>query len=173
MKVFIIGGSGSGKSDWAERKAQELAEGRDIIYAATMINSGKESEERIKRHRSLRAERRFITAELPCDLRGLSDFKEYSDTVLIEDLSNLLANLRYSENFSFEEAIREIMSQLPFTEGLFKNILIVSNDVFSDGISYEQETENFIKSLALLNNRIAGESDIFAEILVGIPLIRK
>ncbi len=172
MLVFVIGGSGSGKSEWAEKKAMELSDGGRALYAATMRRDGEEAEKRIEHHRKARKDRDFITAELPYDLRGLSGYSSVADTVLIEDLSNLLTNLRYFRNMSFETAEEEIKSQIKDLSKNFKNIIIVSNDVFSDGIEYPEETMGFIRSLSGLNIGFAARTDLFAEVVVGIPLIK-
>ena len=173
MKIFAIGGSGSGKSEWAEKKAMEISSDGKAVYAATMRPYGEEAEERIKHHREARKDRDFITAELPYDLRGLSEYADTADTVLIEDLSNLLTNLKFFKNMSFSDAEEEIKSQISYISAIFKNIIIVSNDVFSDGIEYSDETFEFIKSLSGLNRGFAAEADIFAEVVVGIPLIKQ
>ena len=73
MFHLITGGSGSGKSEYAEQKLMEYAShskrNKKRYYIATMIPFGKETEEKIARHRKLRAGKGFETIECYTDLK--------------------------------------------------------------------------------------------------------
>ena len=71
MLRLIIGGSASGKSEYAERLVCSLPGKR--IYVATMEPFGEEGRERIARHRKLREGKGFVTAEVPRDLGAFAD----------------------------------------------------------------------------------------------------
>ena len=71
MLRLIIGGSASGKSEYAERLVCSLPGKR--IYAATMEPFGEEGRERIARHRKLREGKGFVTVEVPRDLDVFAD----------------------------------------------------------------------------------------------------
>ena len=71
MLRLIIGGSASGKSEYAERLVCSLPGKR--IYVATMEPFGEEGRERIARHRKLREGKGFVTAEVPRDLGAFTD----------------------------------------------------------------------------------------------------
>ena len=62
MLHLITGGSGSGKSRYAEEQILKLGPGRRI-YVATMYPYDEESLRRIDRHRAMRAEKNFETVE--------------------------------------------------------------------------------------------------------------
>mgnify|MGYP000019509733 FL=1 len=86
---LITGGSGSGKSAYAE--AQILAlNGECRVYLATMYPYDEESRQRIARHRKMRAEKNFTTVECYRDLEK-TEIPEHAD-VLLECMSNLTAN---------------------------------------------------------------------------------
>ena len=70
MLHLITGGSGSGKSAYAEKQVLAAGEGRRI-YIATMIPYGEEGRQRVERHRKLRQEKQFETLECYTDLRRL------------------------------------------------------------------------------------------------------
>ena len=91
--LFVTGGSGSGKSAFAERQVVESGLIKRI-YLATMQPFGEEGARRIRRHREMRKGKDFLTAERPTDLAGL-DVPEGS-AVLLEDLTNLFANEWFS-----------------------------------------------------------------------------
>ena len=63
MKVLVIGGSKSGKSDFSQEIALSLAQGKKHYYVATMISSGKEDDDRIRRHIADRDGMGFETVE--------------------------------------------------------------------------------------------------------------
>ena len=70
MLIFVSGGSGSGKSAFAEGLIVQsgLAE---RLYIATMAPFGAEGQARIARHRALRAGKGFTTRERLRDLASL------------------------------------------------------------------------------------------------------
>ena len=92
MFTLIIGGAASGKSALAERAAQTLP--GEKVYLATMEVFDAESRARVARHRAARAGKGFQTLEQPTavDLTPLPA----EANVLLEDLSNLLANEMFS-----------------------------------------------------------------------------
>ena len=52
-------------------------------------------------------------------------------------------------------------------------LVVVTNEIFSDGVRYDEETEAFRKDLAILNRAIASRADAVYEVVAGIPLIMK
>ena len=65
MLILVTGGSGSGKSEYAEGIAVSLAEreGLPLYYIAAMKPYGEEGKRRVERHRRLRAGKGFQTVE--------------------------------------------------------------------------------------------------------------
>ena len=51
MVALIIGGSGSGKSEFAEKLAARISDGHEKYYIATMEIFDEESEKKAERHR--------------------------------------------------------------------------------------------------------------------------
>lgn len=181
MLILVTGGSGSGKSAFAEQKALEAAAGSGgkCIYLATMDRgSGEESLARIRRHRELRAGRGFSTVEQPLDL-GNARIPDGS-AVLLEDLSNLLANEIYLPGGQLASAERteELLGKVILGPVLalaerVPALVAVTNEIFSDGVRYDPETEAFRKDLAYLSREIAARADAVYEVVAGIPLILK
>ena len=62
MIVLVTGGSGCGKSTWAERLIASMPEGQRV-YIATMQVYDEESVRRVARHRAQRAHLDFATIE--------------------------------------------------------------------------------------------------------------
>ena len=70
MICLITGGSGCGKSTWAEKLVRSLPAG-DRVYIATMQVYDRESEIRVQRHRAQRAGLGFRTVECEKDLAAV------------------------------------------------------------------------------------------------------
>ena len=108
MILLVTGGSASGKSEYAENRALQMAkEGkRTLIYLAAMMPFGKDAEKRIERHRQLRAGKGFETVERYTAVEALcrgdsSDSEAFRNqakgaVVMLECMSNLTANEMFS-----------------------------------------------------------------------------
>ena len=68
-----------------------------------------------------------------------------------------------------EEIIIGIDSLINCTE----NTVIVSNDIFGDGINYAGKTREYINNLGLINRYISLKADMIYEIVCGIPIAIK
>ena len=89
MFYVVTGGSGSGKSAYAEELIIRSGSG-PRIYIATMYPYDEESHKRIARHRQMRAKKEFETVECYTDLAS-AQIPEGAN-VLLECMSNLTAN---------------------------------------------------------------------------------
>ena len=54
-----------------------------------------------------------------------------------------------------------------------RHLVVVTNEVFSDGIIYDPETESYIRILAEVNRRLAEAADSVTEVVCGLPYILK
>ena len=99
MMVLVVGGSGSGKSSYAEKTAVSLAQaGMKKYYLATMQVFDDEGRKKVERHRYLRNGKGFFTIEQPTRISGALEKMEDGDrTVLLECISHLMANEMFSE----------------------------------------------------------------------------
>ena len=70
MFALIFGGSGSGKSEYAEKLSCELAQKNEKYYIATMIPYGEEGKKRVERHKKLREGKDFYTIEQTMHISG-------------------------------------------------------------------------------------------------------
>ena len=53
------------------------------------------------------------------------------------------------------------------------HLIVVTNQVFSDGIDYDLGTMEYMEKLGILNAKLADMSDVVVEVVVGIPLMLK
>lgn len=171
--ILVMGGSGSGKSEWAENRAVSEADKGRLCYLATMSPKGSEAAKRIERHRHLREGKGFDTIEETENVSAALDKAGRSDTVLLEDLSNLLANIRYGSGLDFEAAEEKIISDIDTLSEGVGELIIVSNDIFSDGCVYDRETRQFMETMAKLNERFADRAHTVVEVVAGICIYHK
>lgn len=165
MIVLVTGGSGCGKSTWAEKLVASLPED-NRFYIATMQVYDDESVKRVARHRAQRADKDFTTIECEKDLAS-ADIPEGS-TVLLEDLVNLMANEMFDSG--------DVERIVPALEALAKkcrHLVMVTNDVFSDGVAYAESTQEYLRQLAFINAKAAQLADCVVEVVYSIPVCVK
>lgn len=169
MLALIFGGSGSGKSAYGEDLAVQLSTG-PRYYLATMQACDSECRQRIARHRQQRQRKGFRTIEQPVDL-GQCRLPADS-TVLLECLSTWLTNELYRPD-AVAAPQEKIWAELQTLERQCAHLLVVSNDVFADGIDYDPETTAYRESLGWLHRQLAGAADVVVEVVVGLPILQK
>ncbi len=174
MFILITGGSGSGKSAYAESRVCSFPEG-NRFYLATMAAGDEESRKRIARHRSMRAGKGFTTVECPLNLKSLllQDYGREASretTVLLECLSNLAANEMFDPAGSKEQAEEVILEGIEALRGQCENLVVVTNEIFSDGIMYDPYTAAYQKLLGHLNSSLAAAADEVIEVVCGLPI---
>lgn len=170
MFHLITGGSGSGKSAYAE--AQIVSFGpAERIYIATMYPFDAESRQRISRHRAMRAQKAFETVEC---YTGLETVRvPAGSSVLLECMSNLTANEMFQPQGAGARAAERIMDGVRSLRAQCANLVVVTNEIFSDGICYEEETKRYQRFLGEINRRMAREADAVTEVVYGIPIAVK
>ena len=198
MVVLVTGGSGSGKSAFAEEYLMRLSTQTETkYYIATMQPFGEESLAKIRRHQRLRAGKGFTTIEQSRDLikaaqriaKPSNQFQEEAmtinrpensvpfirDTALLECMSNLVANEMFVENKIRlrDEVTAQILDGIEALNSQLAHFLIVTNNVFEDGISYEETTAEYIEAMGQVNERLAAMADTVIEVVAGIPVVWK
>ncbi|MFP3153073.1 bifunctional adenosylcobinamide kinase/adenosylcobinamide-phosphate guanylyltransferase [Lachnospiraceae bacterium ZAX-1] len=179
MTVLVIGASGSGKSEYAEQYAVQLGQyendqanttkpNRNLIYIATMEPYDAESDERIKRHRNLRKGKCFHTLECHTHLEEVKLGE--ADTVLLECISNLTANEMYGLSGRKKQVAKTIVMGIKQLAEMAKHVVIVTNNVFEDGMDYDEATTRYLKNMAEINEQAARLADHVIEVVHGIPI---
>lgn len=168
MLILVIGGAASGKSAFAESLACQGASPR--VYVATMQAVDAECKKRIARHREMRAGKGFTTFECPT---GLADADICAKTALLECLSNLAANEMFSPGMTPQKAQQKILNGIDVLCRRCERVVVVSNEIFSDGIAYDEATQAYRVLLAHLNREIARRADCVFEVIHGIPVVHK
>lgn len=169
MVILITGGSGSGKSQYAEDLTVSLEGER--WYLATMFPFDEECKKKIEKHRQMRKEKDFDTIECYTEIQNLVFDK--NSTVLLECMSNLVANEMYGEDGAKENICEHIVEGIATIAKQVKHLIVVSNEVFSDGIQYDEETNRYLSYLGEINQRIGTLSHKVIEVVYSIPVIHK
>ncbi len=167
MITFVIGGSGSGKSEYAESIITGYEPGKRY-YIATMQAFDDEAREKIKRHRRMRSSKGFETVECQTNLPGAQI--EPGADVLLECISNLVANEMFDPKGAREDTISSVLEGIDRLREISRNLVIVSNNVFGEGDSYTAETRKYVGNIAKINGKIAQRADAVYEVVFGIPL---
>ena len=171
MLTLVTGGSGSGKSAFAE----ELVIGSDYenrYYLATMQIYDDDGRRKVDRHRKMRRGKGFITIEQPRNI-AMGRPKGHLDAIgLLECMSNLVANEMFSETGIIDEdlVVKKVCGDLEKLLESYSQLIIVTNNIFEDGIDYDPETRAYMRALGRINARIAAMADRVYEVVVGIPI---
>jgi len=190
MITLVTGGSGSGKSAYAESLLSSCEGIR--YYIATMQIYDAEGEKKVERHRKLRAGKGFLTIESPMNVgkirfacAGEAEQAQYRQgaerkvqgssgkkSALLECMSNLTANEMFTKDGmkSEEEVVEKIVSEIQTLSQKLDNLVIVTNNVFEDGVIYDAGTMEYLKALGRINAALARLADRVAEVVVGIPV---
>lgn len=170
MLTIVTGGSGSGKSAFAEDKVLAFGEAQRV-YIATMHPFDEESHKRIERHRKMRAGKGFETVEC---YTGLKDVKLPSGcVVLLECMSNLVANEMFEEQGAHEQTVKDIMSGIDELVRQAAHVVIVTNEIFSDAVVFDKEMASYLEYLGKINQAVALRADEVVEVVYGIPVYQK
>mgnify|MGYP004604208141 FL=1 len=207
MMYLIIGGSGSGKSAYAEELLFSLPDAGKKYYIATMQVYDEESRRRVQKHRKQREGKRFYTIEQPVHVSGaLTQMDAGKKSAMLECVSNLVANemfakdiyaedmyaddphvedmhtddcdvketgLKKSKDCSAEAVADKIVDDIMKLHQPLQQLVIVSNNVFEDGVSYDEMTMEYIKTMGIVNQKLAAMADVVTEVVVGIPVMAK
>ncbi|WP_050698260.1 bifunctional adenosylcobinamide kinase/adenosylcobinamide-phosphate guanylyltransferase [Anaeromassilibacillus senegalensis] len=170
MLTLVLGGAASGKSEYAEALVMKLS-GTPRIYLATMQANDAESRARVERHIALREGKGFLTVECPLALEHVA--VPSGSVVLLECMSNLLANECFSPDGAGKLACERILRGMDRLCQLADNAVVVSNLVFSDGMIYDASTMAYIARLARVNAALAQKADRLVEVVCSIPILHK
>lgn len=171
MLIIITGVSGSGKSEYAEQICCRLAGDNKKYYVATMQPFGEEGRIRIEKHKRQREGKGFETIEQYQNIGSALDCcdKEERPVVLVECMSNLLAN----ECFGEAEKPDDIFDGCMKLYSECRHLVIVTNEVFSDGCEYDAGTTDYIRRLGKINVRLSRAADAVVEVVYSIPVFLK
>lgn len=172
MMKLVYGGSGSGKSAYAEDCIMKF-QTDSRYYLATMKVFGEEERQKIARHQKLREGKGFSVLEYPENVdMAAAKIEGRNASVLLECMSNLAANEMFQPETqrSADETAQKIFADVLTLEKASAFLVVVSNSVFEDGNVYEKSTMQYIEALGKINCLLAEHADEVVEIVAGIPV---
>ncbi|MDO5415565.1 MAG: bifunctional adenosylcobinamide kinase/adenosylcobinamide-phosphate guanylyltransferase [Lachnospiraceae bacterium] len=176
MVILVTGGSGSGKSAYAEEVLASLPGTGQNYYLAAMKVYGEEGRKKVERHRRLRAGKGFVTIEQPVDIgQAAGKMKAERPSAILECMSNLTANEMFDgeKRKGSQQTAEKILREVKTLSEHLKHLVIVTNNVFEDGIRYDDTTMDYMRALGLINRELARMADRVVEVIVGIPVVIK
>lgn len=183
MLELVTGGSGSGKSAYAEEHicrirrilSRKTGKKLPLIYIAAMIPRGEETLRKIERHRKMRETKGFQTMEWYTDIEGKirKKFLPENACVLLECLSNLTANEIYEPEGAGNRAADAVTEGVRMLQSRCAAAVVVTNEVFSEVPSESKgetdEMTEYKKILGEINRTLAETADQVTEVVYGIP----
>ena len=187
MMELVTGGSGSGKSAYAEsvicgkhRLLCETTENAPLYYIADMVPYGRETEKKIEAHRKMRAGKGFATLEWYVDLPGkisAPDSPELKGScVLLECVSNLTANEMYEPGGAQNtggDTPESVIKGVRMLKDQCAHLVVVTNDVFRESVPDSEEMTAYKGNLGMINRALAEMADQVTEVVFGVPVCIK
>ena len=173
MTVFISGGAKNGKSTLAQDVTVALSKGGKRYYVATMISTGAEDDERIRRHIADRDGLGFETVECFRDILSIADPE---GTYLVDSVTALIQNALFPVEKNYEmdlAAARQCAEDLAAFASSVKNVVFVSDYIYSDAQRYDETTEAYRQCLAEADRRLAKICDTVVEVAAGQRILYK
>ena len=178
MLIFISGGVRSGKSTLGEKIASKIAY-ENKVYLATSKVYDEEMRARINKHQKDRQSEGFITIEKSEDIGEIISQLRKTDTVMMDCLGTLVANEMFKDytkknnESDIPVFIEKIFSDIINVSKSVSNMIVISNEIFSDGKIYDDATEKYIQVIGGLHIKIAAASDQAIECIYGHNIVHK
>lgn len=176
MTVFISGGAKCGKSTLAQNLTLVLAEGGKHYYVATMISTGEEDDDRIRRHVADRAGMGFETVECFQNILDCLEKADKEGTFLVDSVTALMQNALFPVEKNYEmdiSAAQRCTVELVSFAKTVKHAIFVSDYIYSDAQHYDEGTESYRKSLAGADRQLAAVCDTVVEVAAGRRILHK
>ena len=176
MTYFISGGAKNGKSTLAQDLTVALAKGGKHYYVATMISTGSEDDERIRRHVVDRDGMGFETVEC---FRNIMDCLKTADkdgVFLVDSVTALIQNSLFPVEKNYEmdlPAADRCADELVEFAHTVRQAVFVSDYIYSDAVCFSESTEMYRKCLADIDRRLAAVCDTVIEVSAGQFIIHK
>jgi adenosylcobinamide kinase/adenosylcobinamide-phosphate guanylyltransferase len=167
--VLATGGARSGKSAWAQRRAEGLGEPR--VYIATCVPEDDEMRVRVERHRAQRSGRGWAAVEEPLDLAGALRCAagEYA-VALVDCLTVWIANRMYQAELTEEAVIVECSRVIEACAAFSCGVVFVTGEVGLGIVPENAVARRYRDLLGTCNQGIAAHASEVVLLVCGQPL---
>ena len=176
MTYFISGGAKCGKSSLAQDLTVALSKGGKHYYVATLIPSGGEDDERIRRHIADRDGMGFETVECFRNILDCLKTADKNGVFLVDSVTSLVQNALFPAENNYEMDLagaNRCADELIEFAKTVRHAVFVSDDIYSDAEMFSESTEQYRKCLADIDRRLAKVCDTVIEVAAGQPIIYK
>ena len=176
MTYFISGGAKNGKSTLAQDLTVALSNGGKHYYVATMISTGAEDDDRIRRHIEDRDGMGFETVECFRNILDCLDVADKDGVFLVDSVTAMVQNALFPVEKNYEmdlEAASRCGDELVEFAKHVCHVVYVSDYIYSDAERYSESTEAYRKALADIDRRLAKICDTVVEVSAGQYLVHK
>ncbi|MBE6917721.1 MAG: hypothetical protein E7470_07485 [Ruminococcaceae bacterium] len=176
MTIFISGGAKNGKSTLAQDLTVALSKGGKHYYVATMISSGAEDDDRIRRHIADREGMGFETMECFRNIMDCLKIADKDGVFLLDSVTALIQNSLFPVEKNYEidlNAANRCAEELVEFARTVRHAVFVSDYIYSDAEAFSESTEMYRKCLADIDRRLAAVCDTVIEVSAGQFIIHK
>jgi len=174
--IFVTGGSRSGKSSYAQKRAESLPGPRAYLATCPIIDD--EMAQRCRKHQEARSQAAWDTIEEERDIAGILSNDRTHDVILVDCLTLWVNNLIYEAGqngrMMTEKDITEKCRILLASCATFAGtIIFVTNEVGMGIVPDNSLGRSFRDIAGRCNQIIAGAADEVIFLVSGIPLYLK
>ena len=151
MMSLVLGPNGSGKSAIAEQLVRDAAQDHPtgvMVYLATLVPADEDGHARVAKHRKMREGHDFLTVESP--LADMGEVK--ADVILLEDVSNLLANFTFSDQHP--DPVTATLEQVDHLRQACIHLIAVTIGGLTVESDFDGPTIVYIDALSQVNSRL-------------------
>ena len=78
-------------------------------------------------------------------------------------------NMRDYENTLISLVSKKVLKEVSILSENVAELVIVTNNVFEDGVCYDESTMDYIKAMGTVNRGLAAMAESVVEVVAGIP----
>ena len=165
--LFVIGGARSGKSRYAQARAE--AAGGDPVFVATAEAFDDEMRDRIARHKADR-DARWSTVEAPRELPAAIDALSGGEAVVLVDCLTLWVSNLLLADADIARAGQQLCDAIGRFEG---TLILVANEVGLGIVPDNALARAFRDAAGQLNQSVAATAAEVVLVTAGLPLTLK
>lgn len=163
-RLFVLGGARSGKSRYAQQRAEALA-GRHL-FIATAEAWDEEMADRIVRHRADR-DARWETVDAPRDLTAALDAASGTGAVVLVDCLTLWASNLLLVDADMEKATTALADAITRFEG---DLILVANETGLGIVPDNALARRFRDAAGRINQAVAAIAGEVMLVVAGLPM---
>jgi adenosylcobinamide kinase / adenosylcobinamide-phosphate guanylyltransferase len=173
VRILVLGGIRSGKSEWAEKAvAESVAEGEPVRYVATGAAPGGDADwsARVAAHRERRPSHwsTIETVDVAKQLRS------NATATVVDDVGGwLTATMDRREAWTGASVCAEVDDLLDAVGAFAAPLALVSPEVGLTVVPHTESGRRFADELGVLNQRLAAVCDRVVLVIAGQPMTVK